>query len=173
VFCAPRSLDALFTAMAQWPDAVLLAGGTDLGLRVSKEREPLPAVISTAAVAELRQISLGPDTLEIGGAATYTEALPHLDRHFPSFAALVRRIGSRQIRNLGTIAGNLATASPIGDTIPCLFALGATVTLASGSGERVMSVETFITGYRKTALRPGEVIAAIRIPLLEEVTDFS
>jgi xanthine dehydrogenase small subunit len=114
-----------------------------------------------------------PVALELGGAVTYTQALPHIDRHFPSFGALVRRIGSRQIRNLGTIAGNLATASPIGDTLPCLIALGATVTLLSRAGERVMPVDKFITGYRETALLPGEVIAAIRIPLLEAGQDFS
>jgi xanthine dehydrogenase small subunit len=114
-----------------------------------------------------------PNALELGGAVTYTQALPHIDRHFPSFGALVRRIGSRQIRNLGTIAGNLATASPIGDTLPCLIALGATVTLLSRAGERVMPVESFITGYRATALRPGEVIASIRIPLLEAGQEFS
>ena len=165
-FLIPRSLDALFAAMEQFPDALLLAGGTDLGLRVSKDRELLPAVISTEAVQELRQIKPGDGALELGGAVTYTEALPHLDKHFPSFGALVRRIGSRQIRNLGTIAGNLATASPIGDAIPCLIALDATVTLASRAGERVLPVETFITGYRKTALAAGEVIATIRIPLL-------
>ena len=173
VFHAPRSLDALFTAMAQLPDAILLAGGTDLGLRVSKDREPLPAVISTTAVAELQPITSGADALEIGGAATYTEALPHLDRHFPAFGTLVRRIGSRQIRNLGTIAGNLATASPIGDTLPCLIALDATVRLASRAGTRELSVESFITGYRKTALESGEVIAAIRIPYLAPGVDFA
>ncbi len=141
-FLMPRSLDALFAAMAQVPDAILLAGGTDLGLRVSKDREALPAVISVEAVEELRGIKTGADTIEIGGAVTYTDALPHLDRHFPSFGTLVRRIGSRQIRNLGTIAGNLATASPIGDTIPCLIALDATVTLASRAGERALPVES-------------------------------
>jgi xanthine dehydrogenase small subunit len=78
----------------------------------------------------------------------------------------VRRIGSRQIRNLGTLAGNLANASPIGDTIPCLMALDASVVLASRSGSRSVPADEFITSYRKTALRPGEVIAAIRIPLL-------
>ena len=78
----------------------------------------------------------------------------------------MRRIGSRQIRNLGTLAGNLANASPIGDTIPCLIALDASVTLTSRAGSRTLPVEDFITGYRKTALAPGEVIAAIRIPLL-------
>jgi xanthine dehydrogenase small subunit len=172
-FLMPRSLDALFAAMAQHPDAILLAGGTDLGLRVSKDREALPAVIALGAVEELRRIATGGDTIELGGAVTYTEALPHFDRHFPAFGALVRRIGSRQIRNLGTIAGNLATASPIGDTIPCLIALDATATLASRDGTRVLPVEAFITGYRKTALAGGEVIAAIRIPLLAAGRDFA
>jgi xanthine dehydrogenase small subunit len=172
-FLLPRSLAALFAAMAQLPDAILLAGGTDLGLRVSKDREALPVVISLEAVDELRRITTAADAIEIGGAVTYTDALPHLDRHFPSFGGLVRRIGSRQIRNLGTIAGNLATASPIGDTIPCLIALDAAVTLASRAGERVLPVESFITGYRKNALAAGEVIAAIRIPLLAAGQDFA
>jgi xanthine dehydrogenase small subunit len=130
-------------------------------------------VISTAAVGELRRIDSGADAFEIGGAVTYTDALPYLDRHFPSFGALVRRIGSRQIRNLGTLAGNLATASPIGDTLPCLIVLDATVRLASPAGERELSVESFITGYRKTALAAGEVIASIRIPLLRAGVSFA
>src|SRR5262249_47043809 len=104
---------------------------------------------------------------------TYTEALPLLEQYFPSFGALVRRLGSRQIRNLGTIAGNLATASPIGDTLPCLITLDATVTLASRAGARTLPVESFITGYRKTALSPGEVIAAVRIPLLAAGVEFA
>jgi len=173
VFLTPRSLDALYDAMAQAPDAILLAGGTDLGLRVSKDREVLPTVISLAAVAELRRIKASDDAIELGGGVTYTEILPYVEKHFPSFGALVRRIGSRQIRNLGTIAGNLATASPIGDTLPCLIALGATVTLKSRAGERTLPVETFITGYRKTALAAGEIIASIRIPLLPAGQKFS
>jgi xanthine dehydrogenase small subunit len=166
-FLAPRSFDDLFAAMRRHPDALLLAGGTDLGLRVSKDREALPVVVSTAAVAGMKAITAAPDALEIGGAATYSEMLPHLDRHFPAFGALVRRLGSRQIRNLGTLAGNLATASPIGDTLPCLIALNATVTLRAVNGLRSLKVEDFITGYRQTALRPGEVIAAISIPYLQ------
>ena len=172
-YLAPRSLDELLAARARHPDAILLAGGTDLGLRVSKDREQFPMVISTANVAELRRITNGPDHLELGGAVTYTEALPYLDRHFPSFGALTRRIGSRQIRNLGTIAGNLATASPIGDTLPCLITLDATVTLASQNGERTMPVEEFITGYRTTALAPNEVIASIRIPFVPPGQSFA
>ena len=172
-FLMPRSLAALFAAMEQQPNAILLGGGTDLGLRVSKDREALPAVIALEAVEELRHVTISDDAIEIGGAVTYTESLPHLDRHFPSFGALVRRIGSRQIRNLGTIAGNLATASPIGDSIPCLIALDASVQLISRAGERVLPVELFITGYRKTALAAGEVIAAIRIPFLAPGHKFS
>jgi xanthine dehydrogenase small subunit len=172
-FLMPRSLDALFAAMEQQPTAILLGGGTDLGLRVSKDREVLPAVIALEAVQELRHVTTSADAIEIGGAVTYSEILPHLDRHFPSFGTLVRRIGSRQIRNLGTIAGNLATASPIGDSIPCLLALDASVKLMSRAGERVMPVESFITGYRKTALAAGEVIAAVRIPFLAPAQKFS
>ena len=173
VFLRPQSLDELLAALEQWPHALLLGGGTDLGLRASKDRETFPAVIALEAVRELQAIATLPGALELGGAVTYSQALPHIDRHFPFFGALVRRIGSRQIRNLGTIAGNLATASPIGDTIPCLIALDASVKLVSATGERVMPVESFITGYRKTALREGEVIAAIRIPLLQEGVEFA
>jgi xanthine dehydrogenase small subunit len=173
VFLLPRSLDELFDAMARHPDALILGGGTDLGLRVSKEREAFPAVIATRDVKELRHITTSDDAIELGGAATYTEALPHLDKHFPSFGDLVRRIGSRQIRNLGTMAGNLVTASPIGDSIPCLITLEATVTLASREGTRTLSVEDFITGYRKTALAPGEVVASIRIPFLAPGREFA
>jgi xanthine dehydrogenase small subunit len=151
----------------------MLGGGTDLGLRVSKDREAIPAVIALDAVEELHRIATSAGALELGGAVTYSEALPLLDRYFSSFGALVRRIGSRQIRNLGTLAGNLATASPIGDTIPCLIALGATVTLTSHNGERTLPVETFITGYRRIALLPGEVISTIRIPFLGDDQQFA
>jgi xanthine dehydrogenase small subunit len=118
------------------------------------------------AVHELKPVRATSDALEIGGAATYSDVLPYLDRYFPEFGALVRRIGSRQIRNLGTLAGNLATASPIGDTLPCLIALDATVTLRSRSGARTVAVDFFITGYRQTVLAAGEIIETIRIPFL-------
>ena len=111
------------------PDAPLHAGGTDLGLRVSKDREALPRVISTALVPELQAlVSDARQHRDRRGRDLYA-ALPHRDTHFPAFGAMMRRIGSRQIRNLGTFAGNLATASPIGDTLPCLLALEASVML--------------------------------------------
>ncbi len=169
----PRSLDELVTLRADHLDALVLAGGTDLGLKASKEREQFPKLILTGAVQDMRGVAVKNGALEIGGAATYTMALPLIEQHFPSFAALIRRIGSRQIRNLGTFAGNMQTASPIGDTPPCLIALGAEVTLASPAGKRTLPVEQFITGYRQTALKPDEVIASIRIPLLSNGTQLT
>jgi len=164
-FFAPTTRAELLALRVRHPDAVLLAGGTDLGLRVSKAREHWPVTISTAQVAELKFVRERPEEIVIGAAATYADLLPSLDRSLPSFAALVRRIGSPQIRNLGTLAGNIATASPIGDTLPCLVALGAIVELASPAGTRRLSVEEFVTGYRATALRRDEIIDRVTIPL--------
>ena len=173
IFLAPRSLAELAEVAAQHPQAQFLAGGTDLGLLFSKHRKQQPtALISTSRVTELKRIAVEADAIEFGGAVTYTEALPYLDEHLPQFADLVRRIGSRQIRNLGTIAGNLANASPIGDTPPCLIALEAVLTLRSASGTRTVPTESFITGYRKTVLQPGEFIEAIRVPRLRPNQQF-
>jgi xanthine dehydrogenase small subunit len=173
LYLAPRSIGELVEAKAKYPDAFVLGGGTDLGIRVSKEREAFPVVISTQWVRELRAVSEDNEKLIIGGGVTYTKALPSLDRHFPSFAAMVRRIGSRQIRNIGTLAANIANASPIGDTIPCLMALDATVMLRSKRGVRGVTADEFIIGYRKTAMDKDEIIAAIEIPLLEPGTSFT
>ena len=173
LYLAPRTLDQMAEAKASYPDATILSGGTDLGLRVSKDRISFPAVILTRGVVALREINDDNGVLTIGGGVTYTQSLPDLDKHFPSFAMLVRRIGSRQIRNLGTFAGNLANASPIGDTIPCLMALGAEITLRSRNGKRRVSAEDFILGYRKTALAADEFIEAISIPLLPAGTTFT
>jgi xanthine dehydrogenase small subunit len=173
LYLAPHNIDELVEAKATYPDAFVLGGGTDLGIRVSKEREAFPVVISTQWVSELRAISDDGGKLTIGGGVTYTNALPALDKHFPSFAALVRRIGSRQIRNLGTFAGNLANASPIGDTIPCLIALDATILLRSKRGARRVNADDFILGYRKTAIEKDEIIVAIEIPLLTDGTTFT
>ncbi|MFZ5691079.1 MAG: xanthine dehydrogenase small subunit [Pseudomonadota bacterium] len=173
LYLAPRSIGELVEAKAKYPDAVVLGGGTDLGIRVSKDREAFPVVISTQWVSELRTISDDQRKLFIGGSVTYTRALPALDKHFPSFAALVRRIGSRQIRNIGTFAANIANASPIGDTIPCLMALDATIVLQSRRGIRRVKADDFIVGYRKTAMEKDEIIAAIEIPLLKPGTGFT
>jgi xanthine dehydrogenase small subunit len=173
LYLAPRNIGDLVAAKAKHPDAVVLGGGTDLGIRVSKHREAFPEVISTQWVSEVRAISEGDGKLTIGGGVTYTRALPFLETHFPSFAAMVRRIGSRQIRNIGTLAANIANASPIGDTIPCLMALDATIMLRSIRGVRGVKADGFITAYRKTAMETDEIIEAIEIPRLKDGTSFT
>ena len=163
-FLSPAGLDEMAEALAGNPDAYILAGGTDLGLLAAKERRKLPVVIHTGRVAELLEIRDEPDHLEFGAAVTYTDALPLIGRDYPSFATLIKRIGSRQIRNMGTIGGNIGNASPIGDTPPCLIALDAVLSLHSRDGPRQMPVEDFFLNYRKTDLRPGEFIRSVRIP---------
>ncbi len=163
-FHAPRSAAELAELLARHPRARLLAGGTDLGLEVTKLNRKLDCVIWLGACDDLKGIAVTPQHIEIGAAVTYEEALPVLAADFPSFATLIRRIGSRQIRNHGTLCGNIANASPIGDTPPALIALGAVVILRRGEALRSLPLEEFFLDYRKTALAEGEFIAAIRIP---------
>ncbi|MBI1777340.1 MAG: xanthine dehydrogenase small subunit [Proteobacteria bacterium] len=164
-FFAPASLDRLLALRAERPAAHLLAGGTDLALLVTKDYRALESVILVTRVPELREIKVEADALTLGAAVTYTDALPVIERHWPSLARLVKRIGSRQIRNLGTIGGNIANASPIGDMPPGLIALGATVALRSRTGRRVLPLEDFFLDYRRTALAKDEIVEAVRIPL--------
>jgi xanthine dehydrogenase small subunit len=168
---APRSLPELLRLRADHPDAWLLAGGTDLGVRVSHDREVPARIIHVAGVPELNSLVAHPDRVEIGAATTYQRALPTIENHVKPFAETVRRLGSRQIRAMGTIGGNLGTASPIGDTPPVLLALGATLHLASVRGRRTVGIDDFFLGYRRTALAADEVIVAIdmRLPAAGEI----
>jgi xanthine dehydrogenase small subunit len=162
---APRTLAELLQLRATWPDAWLLAGGTDLGVRVSHDREVPPRIIHVVHVPELNVLAEHPDRIEIGAATTYRQLLPAMASHAKPFAEMIRRLGSRQIRSMGTMGGNIGTASPIGDTPPVLLALGATVHLASIRGRRAISIDDFFLGYRRTALAPDEVIVSIDMPL--------
>lgn len=165
-FHLPASLAELLELRATFPDAWLLAGGTDLGLRVSEHREVPGRILCLSAVPELGRLEHEGDSLSIGAAVTYGRLLRALegDAAFASLAALLRRLGSRQIRGMGTLGGNLGTASPIGDGLPPLLALGARIALASAAqGERVMEAEGFFTGYRKTLLQADEIITRIEL----------
>jgi xanthine dehydrogenase small subunit len=166
VFHLPATLDELLRLRAAHPDAWLLAGGTDLGLRVSDHREIPAAVICLLNVPELHGIETAADGLRIGAATPYAALLDHCraDAPFAPFASLLVRLGSRQIRGLGALGGNLGTASPIGDALPPLVALGATVRVASVRGEREMAVGEFLTGYRTNALAPDEAIVSVFLP---------
>jgi xanthine dehydrogenase small subunit len=167
-FFAPRSLDALLDLRAIHPDAMLLAGGTDLGLLASRARKPPKQTIHLAYVPELTVIDPGADEITIGAAVPYARAMPVLIEAFPALRTYLARLGSRQIRSLGTIGGNIGTASPIGDMPPVLLALDARLALATSRGRRTLPLEDFFLDYRKTALAPDEVIESLTIPRLRE-----
>jgi xanthine dehydrogenase small subunit len=164
-YFAPRSIAALAEVLLRHPDAVLLAGGTDVGLLVTKQHHAIETIVALDAVAELAGIEQHGDMLRIGAGATYEDALAALEPLYPDFGVLLRRLGSRQIRNRGTIGGNIGNASPIGDSTPVLIALDATVVLRHGTRRRSLPLEDFFLGYRRTALVPGEFIERIDVPL--------
>ena len=163
-YFAPKSLDDFAKLVADHPDAVLLAGGTDVGLWVTKQHRKLATMIYTGDVAALHGVEIGDVFVEIGAAVSYTDAAAALAAEYPDFGEMLRRLGSVQVRNAGTMGGNVGNASPIGDSPPLLVALGATLILRRGTATREMPVADFFLAYRKTALVPGEFIEAIRVP---------
>lgn len=164
-FIAPASLMELADTYAAYPDAVILSGATDVGLWVTKLHRMLETVIYLGRVEELKKISEADGILTIGAGVSYTDALDTIAAHFPDFAEMVRRIGAVQVRNAGTIGGNVANGSPIGDTPPALIALGATVVLQKGAGVRRIPLEDFFIEYGKQDRSPGEFVRAIDVPL--------
>lgn len=166
-FHAPDSLDAFATLVARYPDAPLLGGGTDLALEVTQRLRDLPRLIHVARVPELARVTVDEDgTLELGAAVSLTRCRELLGERVPGAAELLLRFGSDPIRNRGTIGGNLASASPIGDLPPLLLALDATLVLQKGGDVRELPLEDFFTGYRETRLERGEFVRAVRVPPL-------
>lgn len=164
IYHQPSTLAELVQLRKDRPDALLLGGGTDLGVALADYHSDWDEVISLAHVAELRAIGESDNHLSFGAAVTWEEVLARVAEFYPSFATLIRRFGSTQIRSMGTIGGNIGTASPIGDGPPALIALGADVELASLNGRRFVALEDFFLDYRKTELRADEVIASVSIP---------
>ena len=163
-FHRPMEMGALLAARAAEPGAWLLAGGTDLGVGLAEGQNPA-TVICLSGVAELARIETGRDGIRVGAAAPYARLLREIEAAgLGALRPLLARLGSRQIRGLGTLGGNLGTASPIGDMLPPLLALGATVRLRSVAGAREMAVEDFLLGYRRTALRDDEIIESVFLP---------
>jgi xanthine dehydrogenase small subunit len=164
-FHVPSSLADAVGLRARHPEAIILAGGTDVGLLVSQKRHVLPAVIHVGRVAELLEIKDRGGELAIGAAVTYSDALDALTQVYPMLRTYLTRLGSRQIRNMGTLGGNIGTASPIGDTLPILLAVGARIAVTSAArGRREIAADDFFLAYRKTALEPDELIEAVLFP---------
>lgn len=162
-FLAPRDLNELAAALEAAPDSLILAGGTDIGLWVTKHLRDLPPIIYLGEVAELQQIQLTAHGTRIGAAVTLSDAWPALIDLYPQLAEQADRFASPPVRNSGTLCGNLANGSPIGDAIPTLMALGATLELRKGTQARTIALEDFYLGYQKTALAAGEFITSVLI----------
>ena len=162
----PNNESELQAILAANPDAVLWAGGTDLGLELTQQYKQFDSLVSLHKINSLTEVSENDDSIRFGAMVTLSNAESYLDRQFPSFAQMLERFASRQIRNLGTLGGNVANGSPIGDTPPVFFALDARVEIASAKGTREIGVESFFKGYKQTDLQPGEYLKSIVVPKL-------
>ena len=163
----PASGDRLAQVAHDNPDATIVSGATDVGLWVTKQMRVLPKIIHTFNVDELRDIRIVGDVLQIGGAATYGDAMQALIALDADIGEVMRRLGSTQVRVSGTIGGNIGNGSPIGDMPPMLIALGATLHLRHGDSERSMPLEDYFIAYGKQDRTPGELVWRIDVPLLK------
>jgi CO/xanthine dehydrogenase FAD-binding subunit len=168
----PTSIDEAVAARAD-PDVQVLAGGTDFMVEVNAGHRMPRAVLSLARIPELRRWERIGDLVRLGATVTYTQMLdPDLAQLAPALSHAARTVGSPQIRNAGTIGGNLATSSPAGDTLPVLAALEAVVEVAGPTGQRDVPIGEFITGPKRNSLGPDELIVAVRLPILRGHQEF-
>ena len=161
---APASLKELERLAAMHPDAVLVAGATDVGLWVTKRHRPIDRLISVARVAELKAVKRTASRISIGAGATLSDAADALVAGYPALADVLDRFGSAQVRNSGTFCGNIANGSPIGDMPPCLLALDARLVLNKGGKRREVAASDFFLGYGKQDRKPGEFLERVDIP---------
>ncbi|MEM6748174.1 MAG: xanthine dehydrogenase small subunit [Pseudomonadota bacterium] len=163
-FFAPRTLDELDQVLAAEPEATLIAGATDVALWVNKDHRTLPVTVSLNDIAELRAIDDQGSTLIIGAGVRYSDAWESIASLYPSFGEMIRRLGAVQVRNAGTLGGNIANGSPIGDSMPPLIALGAKIRLRKQSKHRELPLEELYLDYQKQAREPGEIVEAVIVP---------
>ncbi len=161
---APRTPEALADLLAEYPDACIVAGATDVGLWVTKGLRAIDTLIFIGDIAALRTIDEDDAGVRIGAAVRYAEAHAAFARLHPDLGELTRRFAGLQVRNAGTIGGNIANGSPIGDGPPAFIALGAVLTLRSAGGRRTMPLEDYFLDYRRQDRRPGEFVESLWIP---------
>jgi CO/xanthine dehydrogenase FAD-binding subunit len=163
-FLQPASWAEALEAKAAHPEALPLWGGTDVMVDMNFGRARPEAILDLTSVDELTRWDRDNGTLRIGAGVTYTRAIDELSRELPGLAIASRTVGSPQIRNRGTIGGNLGSSSPAGDALPPLYASQAQIEVASTRGERRIPIADFITGPKRNVLEPDELIAAFHIP---------
>jgi len=160
----PASLREALELLASYPDSVVISGASDVALRVTKGYEVLPHIIDCSKVEELKSVSRQQNALVIGAGLPLNEMASVIRDEFPVLRGMLDVFAAHQIRNVATLGGNLATASPVGDALPVLMALGAEIVLQSASGTRQARADDFVTGYRKTVRRPDELITSVILP---------
>ncbi|RWC92924.1 MAG: xanthine dehydrogenase small subunit [Mesorhizobium sp.] len=169
----PADADDLAKLLDKEPGATLVAGSTDVGLWVTKHMRDIAPAVFIGNLDGLCTISEGKGVISIGAGVTYSEAFATLSKRIPALGPLFDRIGGEQVRNMGTIGGNIANGSPIGDTPPPLIALGARLTLRRGGKRRTIPLEDFFVAYGKQDRRPGEFVEAVHVPVPAKATKFA
>tara|TARA_B110000014_G_scaffold186350_1_gene135300 strand:+ start:4265 stop:5119 length:855 start_codon:yes stop_codon:yes gene_type:complete len=168
-----KSVNEACDVLAENPATTVLAGGTDLMVQVNRGAKSLESVLDLSRILELKKWSIEGSEIVLGAGISYTDLTnPQLAKLAPALAQAARTVGSPQIRNAGTLGGNLATASPAGDTIPALVAMDAFLKLKSSTETREVSMTEFVTGVKTNVLKPGEIIESVRIPVFEGPQEF-
>ncbi|MFN3548863.1 MAG: xanthine dehydrogenase small subunit [Mesorhizobium sp.] len=172
-FVLPSSVDDLAAVLEAEPGATIVAGSTDVGLWVTKFMRDIAPVVFIGHLDDLKTVDEKDGVLTIGAGVSYTDAFDVLSRRILAFGPLIDRIGGAQVRNMGTIGGNVANGSPIGDMPPPLIALGATLTLRKGSARRMIALEDFFIAYGKQDRQAGEFVEAVHVPVPAADTRFA
>jgi xanthine dehydrogenase small subunit len=169
----PRSIESALRYKQNYPQALIVSGATDIALRQTKKREHFSVIIDISAIDELKRLSENDDQITLGATMSMEEVKNLAKDKLPALHKMLSVFGSLQIRNMATIGGNIGSASPIGDTLPLLFAYKSVVNLVNAKGiRRNIPIEDFITGYRQTLLQPDELIESISIPKPSRETEF-
>jgi CO/xanthine dehydrogenase FAD-binding subunit len=172
-FIQPPSWADALAVKAEMPDAVPLAGGTDVMVELNFDARRPAALLDLTRIAELGRWEIADGRIRLGAGVSYARIITELGDRLPGLAMAARTIGSPQIRNRGTVGGNLGTASPAGDCHPPLLAAGAVIEAASVRGARQIGADDFYTGVKRNALEPDELVAAVYIPLPSGPEQFS
>ena len=164
-YFAPQTIKELKVLLKKYPGSKILSGGTDLSLIVTKERKTINSIIYINSINELNFIRKNKKFIEIGASTPLIEFESQIIKHYPDFKDILERYGSVQIRNVATIAGNIATASPIGDMLPLLLSLNAQIVISNSTNDKILYLNDFFIDYRKTKLNNSQFIKLIKIPL--------
>jgi len=166
-YFAPRTINELKKIIKKYPNFDFFSGGTDISLIVTKQKKDLDSIIYLNSINELNYIKQNYKYIEVGATTSLRQFELFIKKYYSDFNIILKRYGSIQIRNVATMAGNIATASPIGDSLPLLLSLDASIVIESSNKRTILPLKNFFIGYRKTKLKKGQFIRSIRIPILK------